>query len=409
MAESAEDIFAASAAEGDEEGGNNDKGNEEKSGSDNEDGEEETAGALVPNPPAWSLGGPRPSWKPSAPRSFFAVQPEEPDEEAPPPVPDEPGKKDDEAMTPMSDEDMKAAAASMGVNMSALDFFIAKASGKMDDPKKKKKKNVGAEELHTAWLIPTLILLNVSAFVYEMLLAGFQFEEFSRNPWLGPDIDTLISLGAKVTPYIVEDGEWYRLFTAMFLHNGVVHVAMNMLLAWRMGAPLEKFYGWSRILTIWVLSGVGGNLLSAIMLPQIVTVGASSCVFGLLGVLLSDLIQNWHRLLTPFKSLFSLLSVVAFAFAVGLLPEVDNFAHAGGFVVGFLLTLVLIPIPVKGCLGATSKVLLALVGIAAIIAAFGFGFYALYFTSIGEDCSWCDVINCLPVANWCEVTIIPTE
>lgn len=82
-----------------------------------------------------------------------------------------------------------------------------------------------------------------------------------------------------------------------------------------------------RVGAIYILAGIGGNLASAIFLPQQIQVGASGALYGLLGVLFSDLVQNWSLLQDPCKNLFSLVVTVAISLAMGLLPQVR--ARAG--------------------------------------------------------------------------------
>ncbi len=83
-----------------------------------------------------------------------------------------------------------------------------------------------------------------------------------------------------------------------------------------------------------VLSGIGGNLASSIFLPEQISVGASSSLFGIIGMVFIITLKTWTVLEKPFRTLIVLVLVTLLNFVVGLLPFVDNFAHIGGFITG---------------------------------------------------------------------------
>ena len=100
---------------------------------------------------------------------------------------------------------------------------------------------------------------------------------------IGPSTSTLINCGAKYVPKILGNNEWWRFFTAIFLHTGVAHLFMNMLMQLRVGRSLEQSYGAWRIGPIYILCGIFGNIMSCIFLPTQVQVGASGALFGFMG------------------------------------------------------------------------------------------------------------------------------
>jgi len=97
----------------------------------------------------------------------------------------------------------------------------------------------------------------------------------STNPMVGVSGATLIACGARVSDLIVNDGEWWRLITAVFLHTGVVHLCFNLAVLLFIGRGLEKAHGHMFAAGIFLVGGIGGNVLSAIFLPQYISVGAS--------------------------------------------------------------------------------------------------------------------------------------
>jgi len=100
-------------------------------------------------------------------------------------------------------------------------------------------------------------------------------------------------MGALETSKVTKDHEGWRLITCIWLHAGVIHILANMLILVLIGIRLEKEFGFLRIGTLYVISGIGGSLLSSLFMVSNISVGASGALFGLLGSMLSELITNW--------------------------------------------------------------------------------------------------------------------
>jgi membrane associated rhomboid family serine protease len=202
-----------------------------------------------------------------------------------------------------------------------------------------------APKRRRAYFTIGMIGINCLAFLLTMQQAGWQLQDRKLNPMIGPDGAVLTRMGARVTPMIVEDGEWWRLFTAMFLHAGVVHLVFNMYSFWGLGKPLEEEFGFKTVAFIYVVSGFTGNAASAIFLPVQITVGASGAIFGLFGAVWADFIQNCAQYKGQrTKTLCKLLLMSVVSLAIGLMPLVDNFAHVGGFIGGLLSGLSLVSV-----------------------------------------------------------------
>ena len=121
-----------------------------------------------------------------------------------------------------------------------------------------------------------------------------------------------------------------------WLHAGVLHLLFNMMALGGLGAPLERKFGTWRLATLYVTSGLFGTVVSVIFLPNVISVGASASVFGLVGACWADVfINHFGRHKWP-PSFFALLVATALNLAIGLTPWVDNFMHLGGFVAGLL-------------------------------------------------------------------------
>lgn len=169
---------------------------------------------------------------------------------------------------------------------------------------------------------------------------------FLWTEWGGSSEDSIWMLqhGAMFAPLVIEKKEYYRLFTAVFLHFGVNHLANNMLILCIMGEHLERALGKLKYVLFYVLCGVASNVVSMMIhLNQrslTVSAGASGAIFGVIGGLFWAVIRNHGRL----ENLNSrqLAMVIVFALYFGFTSTgVDNVAHISGLVIGFLLSMLL--------------------------------------------------------------------
>ncbi|GAB2274381.1 Retinoblastoma-like protein 1 [Dionaea muscipula] len=225
-------------------------------------------------------------------------------------------------------------------------------------------------------------------------------------------------MGALDVSKVVKRHQAWRLFTAIWLHAGVVHLLANMLSLLFIGLRHEREFGFVRIGLLYMVSGLGGNLLSALFIQSSISVGASGALFGLLGGMLSELIINWTIYANKVAALLTLLLVIVINLAVGILPHVDNFAHIGGFISGFLLGFILLIRPHFGWVrqrhappgyivaSAKSKhkpyqYVLLVVSVVLLIS----GFCALLVLVLNgvkgySHCSWCHYLSCIPTSLW---------
>lgn len=148
----------------------------------------------------------------------------------------------------------------------------------------------------------------------------------------------LLKYGANFRDYI-QAGEWYRLFTCIFLHAGLLHLLLNMYALKIVGSQVESFLGKVKFIVIFIVSGLIGSLFSAIF-SDAVSVGASGAIFGLLGALLYF---TYHYRLVLGNSLkYEIIPIILFNLFIGLfIPGVDIFAHLGGAIGGVFVTMAL--------------------------------------------------------------------
>jgi len=188
------------------------------------------------------------------------------------------------------------------------------------------------------WFTYMLLCVCTILMIASIGRNGWEVENLSENPMIGPSAQTLIEMGAKDTERIVQDGEWWRLLTAMLLHAGLVHYFINVLALWFVGAAIESSHGWVAAMIIFILSAVGGTILSGLFLPEYITVGASGGIFGFIGACLADILLNWKLLFCDMVTengkkhhhamvVVALLFDIALNSIIGLTPFVDNFTR----------------------------------------------------------------------------------
>lgn len=154
----------------------------------------------------------------------------------------------------------------------------------------------------------------------------------------------MLEYGAMYVPYVLGSGEYYRLFSSMFMHFGFEHLVNNMVMLLVIGFTLERELGTIKFLIIYLLSGLGGNLLSAVwdMMSGsfAVSAGASGAIFGIVGALLYVAIRNRGRIgdVSGRGLAFMVILSLYYGFTSG---GVDNFAHIGGLLSGFILSVLL--------------------------------------------------------------------
>lgn len=187
------------------------------------------------------------------------------------------------------------------------------------------------ENVKKAPLTWLLIALNVIVFAVVEITGGSN------------DTDHMIRCGAAYVP-LIEEGEVYRLFTCMFLHFGMDHLGNNMLMLYCLGNVLEQAVGTVRFLLIYLLGGLSASVLSFYIDwragAMTVGAGASGAVFALVGAMIWVLLLNRGRVgsLTIRGMLFMAALSLYYGFTT---TGVDNAAHMGGFLAGFVVALLL--------------------------------------------------------------------
>lgn len=343
-------------------------------------------------------------------------------------------------------------------------------------------------------------LIQVIVFIVELVkmsqLTGSAFQTKPYfNPMLGPSTYLLINMGARYAPCMnpiksitndtsinfpcpnstntdtnvcslnelcglsgisssngeYKPDQWYRIFIPIFLHAGFLHIIFNLLLQVTMGATIERNIGIIKYAIIYIASGIGGFLLGANFSPDgIASTGASGSLFGIMATNMIMFVfsgrKNSNLYGTKHYGLFILIMVseIVISLVLGLLPGLDNFSHIGGFAVGVLTAIILLPDPffiyADGIITYNARdntlqqfknnwnpkhnwsvkvpsrffIWLAIRLVSLVLTIVFFVMLAKNFFdsksySGSDSCKWCKYINCIPVHGWCDIGEVSVE
>ena len=170
----------------------------------------------------------------------------------------------------------------------------------------------------------------------------------------------------------VKAGEYYRIFTAAFLHGSIIHLLCNMYSLYIIGTELETVLGKVKFLIIYFLSIIGASLLSGVLGgASVLSVGASGAIFGLLGALLS--FGYHYRLYLGNALIYQIIPIIAINLFIGFSsPGIDNWGHIGGLIAGYLAAMA---VGINGKDNKTDRIN----GIIVYILLIAFLIYMLFF------------------------------
>ena len=220
---------------------------------------------------------------------------------------------------------------------------------------------------------PLVIGGSAILFVLSLLLSGGQIGMGGLGEFLSPAPEALFLLGASGAGPVFGLGHWWSIFSAGWLHGGLIHIVMNLLWVRQLAPVVADVYGPGRAIVIYVISSAVGFTLSSVAFffplgpfsGARLTVGASAPIFGLLGALVcygrmggSSMINNQAKSYAMMLFLFGLI-----------IPRVDNFAHAGGFIGGYLIARWMNPFKPERLDHLIWAVILLLVTLVSILAS----------------------------------------
>ena len=180
----------------------------------------------------------------------------------------------------------------------------------------------------------TYTIVGITVLVYLLQLGSVALLGYANAT---ARMDVLVALGARVNE-MIRQGQLWRFITPVLLHASVPHILFNMYALVAFGSGLERHFGHTRFLLLYVLGGFTGNVLS-FLLSDGYSVGASTAVFGLVGAEGVFLFQNRGLLGNQFgRAIGNVLFIVAVNLMLGLTPGIDNWGHVGGLLGGLVFT-----------------------------------------------------------------------
>ena len=177
----------------------------------------------------------------------------------------------------------------------------------------------------------SLIIINVVIYLILEFLGTTESASF------------MMQYGAVYPTYITENGEYWRFFTATFLHFGLQHLLNNMVMLGAAGQILERALGKIKYLLLYILAGIGGCVLSYLQMMHsgeyAVAAGASGSIFGIIGALAWILIlhKGNYETLTGKGMIMMIILSLYYGASSG---DVDNWGHIGGFLMGFIISII---------------------------------------------------------------------
>lgn len=176
-----------------------------------------------------------------------------------------------------------------------------------------------------------ILIINIAFFLVEIAVNSKVVGQSVVSGFGDVNINTIVLLGCKI-PH----GEWWRLITAGFLHAGFIHLAMNSYGLFILVSEVEQFYGTSRLIVAYLFSIFTGFLLSAIWSPGVPSLGASTAVFGMIGIMLAMSVRRRSDpLVQAVRAHYT--QYVIFGLLYSLLGRIDMAAHIGGLIGGFVI------------------------------------------------------------------------
>ena len=223
--------------------------------------------------------------------------------------------------------------------------------------------------------------VTTALLVANFMMLGLSWVAVSSQGGGGLDIlwgmggyAALYRFGTSFWPPVYYLNEWWRLITATFLHDGLIHIGFNMMALMQFGPALEELYGSSRFLFIYAATGAFGYLVSSFFGNY--SLGASGAILGLVGVMLAVTSKRGGGYMRDLRS--RLISSVVLLFVLGFMRfGMDNYAHGGGLFLGFIFGKMFADRQPMN--GREQKVALALGWIAGIAIVLSFGLMILHY------------------------------
>jgi len=185
------------------------------------------------------------------------------------------------------------------------------------------------KELSRYKITYSLIIINILVYLIS---------SFASKDIVDMDMRALVDMGALFGPYTVLESQWWRLFSAMFLHGGITHLLMNMFSLYLIGRTAENYFDMKSYISIYLFSGLIGGLVSLYVHPVSVGVGASGAIFGVFGALAGFFLAHREKIASHTKAFMKdFVIIMGINLIIGFsIESVDVSAHIGGLLIGFI-------------------------------------------------------------------------
>jgi len=178
-----------------------------------------------------------------------------------------------------------------------------------------------------------ILAINISLFLITMVIS-------QQLMWFPPEI--LVHMGANYGPYTVA-GEWWRMLSSVFLHAGLIHLLFNSVILYQIGTLLEVMLDRWFYITLYLTTGIWASASSLLFNYGVVSIGASGAIFGLYGFFAALLTTRLFSKTFKKQFLKSTWIFIGLNLLIGTMGPIDNAAHMGGLISGFVTGILLSP------------------------------------------------------------------
>jgi len=192
----------------------------------------------------------------------------------------------------------------------------------------------------------------------------------------------------------------FRFVTPVFLHAGIVHLLLNLAALLTASAQIEREMGSPGFLITYVAAGIFGNVLGGnFARPGVPSTGASGAIFGIMAVEWTDLFFHWRYIYQPGRRLVFLIINLLVGIAMGFIPFVDNFAHLGGLLMGFLIGTIFYPVITTSNRRRMIVWGFKIAALPLAIVLFVVLTRNFYTSDPYAACTWCRYLSCIPLSS----------
>jgi rhomboid protease GluP len=212
------------------------------------------------------------------------------------------------------------------------------------------------------WATWSIVMIATLAYFWMLVRAHARISQ-----------DALVAAGSDFGPY-TQEGQWWRLLTSLFVHANFLHLFFNMIVLVQTGRIAERLFGTRRYIALYLLAGLTASLTSLLWHPAVNSMGASGAIYGVLGAIVAYLLRRGSAVPRAFylRQLYVAVTFILYTLPGGFRHYgVDNGAHLGGLLGGFLFGLVLVPTTDKSTSASDDWVMTFGVPVAAACALIG--------------------------------------